>query len=149
MTAVTRSIRLSVHSPLKSTFEYVSNPELHPQWNVGLKIDALTRSPIGVGKEYVSHGKVTVQKGRRNVLRISQYEPPHLFAFIARDPNFGEILHEFRFTEQDNRVLITRTMVLHLNPVIAVLFRFIVYPLIGQPSMQRSFANLKRRLESS
>lgn len=148
MTSVTRSVKLIVRTPLDSTFEYVSNLELHPEWNDGLKIEALTQGPIGVGKEYASHGKVAVQKNRPNIVRISQYDPPRLFAFIANDPNFGEVSHEFRFTLQDDRVLITRTMVVNVNPVIAVLFRAVVYPLIGQPSMEKSFADLRKKLEN-
>jgi hypothetical protein len=147
MTTVARSVQLFVHKPLETAFDYVSNLELHPEWNDGLHIEALTSDPIQAGKEYASRGKVAVQKNRPNVLRISQYDPPHLFAFIARDPNFGDVSHEFRFNSQDDGVLITRTMVLHLNPIIALLFRFLVYPLIGQPSMIKSFADLKRRLE--
>ena len=148
MTAVTRSVQVFVRTPLQSTFEYVSNLELHPEWNDGLKIEALTSDPIGVGKEYASHGKVAVQKNRPNIVRISEYDPPHRFAFIARDPNFGDVSHEFRFAKQDDGVLITRAMVLQLNSVVALLFRFLVYPLIGQPSMKKSFADLKDRLEN-
>lgn len=148
MSVVTRSVRLFVNKPLHSTFEYVADLERHPEWNEGLKIEALTTGPVGVGKEYVSRGKVAVQENRPNVVRVSQYEPPHLFAFIAKDPNFGDVSHEFRFAKQDNGVLITRTMVLNLNPLVAVLFRWVVYPLIGRPSMKKSFADLKQRLET-
>ena len=148
MTMVARSVQLLVQTPLQSTFEYVSNLELHPEWNDGLHIEALTSDPIGVGKEYGSRGKVAVQKNRPNIVRISQYDPPHLFAFIARDPNFGDVSHEFSFTAQDGGVLITRTMVVNLNPVVALFFRFLVYPAIGQPSMRKSFADLKKRLEA-
>lgn len=148
MTTVKRSVQLFVQTPLQSTFEYVSNLELHPQWNDGLHIEALTSGPIGVGKEYASRGKVAVQENRPNIVRISQYAPPRLFAFIAKDPNFGDVSHEFRFTAQDGGVLITRTMVVNLNPVIALFFRFLIYPSIGQPSMLKSFADLKKRLES-
>lgn len=147
MTAVTRDVQLFVYKPLRSIFDYVSDLERHPEWNEGLKIQALTRDPIGVGKEYASRGKVAVQENRPNVVRVSQYDPPRLFAFIANDPNFGDVSHEFRFSEQEDGVLIRRTMVVNLNPVMAVLFRFIVYPLIGRPSMEKSFADLKKRLE--
>jgi hypothetical protein len=149
MTMVARSVQLLVQTPLQLTFEYVSNLELHPEWNDGLHIEALTSDPIGVGKEYASRGKVaTVQENRPNIVRISQYEPPHRFAFIARDPNFGDVSHEFRFSTQEGGVLITRTMVVNLNPVVALFFRLLIYPSIGQPSMRKSFADLKRGLES-
>lgn len=148
MTSVTRSVRLLAHVPVQSAFDYVSNLELHSEWNDGLKIEALTAGPIGVGKEYASRGKVAVQENRPNIVRVSQYEPPHLFAFIANDPNFGDVSHEFTFAKRDANVLLTRTMVVHVNPVVAVLFRAIVYPLIGRPSMEKSFADLKKRLEN-
>lgn len=148
MTTLTRSVQVYVDKPIESTFEYVADLERHPEWNDELKIEALTADPIAVGKEYASRGKVAVQKNRPNVVRISQYDPPHRFTFIANDPNFGDIAHEFRFQEHERGVAITRTMVLDVNPVIAILFRFIVYPLIGRPSMEKSFADLKKRLES-
>lgn len=148
MTTVVRSVELFVHKPLESTFDYVSNLELHPEWNEGLHIEALTADPIKVGKEYASRGKVAVQENRPNLVRISQYDPPRLFAFIARDPDFGDVSHEFSFTTQDDGLLITRTMVVNLNPVVALLFRFLVYPSIGRPSMIKSFADLKKRLET-
>jgi hypothetical protein len=148
MTQVTRSVQVLVQTPLQSTFDYVSNLELHPEWNDGLHIEALTSVPIGVGKEYASHGKVAVLENRPNIVRISQFDPPRLFAFIARDPNFGDVSHEFRFTPQDGGVLITRSMVVNLNPVVALFFRLLIYPSIGQPSMRKSFAELKARLDT-
>lgn len=148
MTAVTRSVQLLVHRSLESTFEYVSNLERHPDWNEGLQIEPLTTDPIGAGKEYASRGKVAVQENRPNVVRVSQYDPPRLFAFVANDPNFGDVAHEFRFTKQGDGVLITRTMVVNLNPLMAVLFRTVIYPLIGRPSMAKSFADLKKRLDN-
>ena len=35
------------------------------------------------------------------------------------------------------------------HPVIAILFRFLVYPWIGRPSMEKSLARLKAKLEQS
>jgi hypothetical protein len=42
---------------------------------------------------------------------------------------------------------VERTMTLSLNPILAVLFRFFVYPFIGSPSMNKSLARLKEKLE--
>jgi uncharacterized protein YndB with AHSA1/START domain len=147
MMAVTRSVRILVNAPLQSTFDYVSDLTRHPEWNGGLNIEALTPGPIAVGKEYGSRGEVAVQKDRPNTVRVSQYEPPHRFGFIAKDPDFGDVSHVFTFEEQNDRVLITRTMTVNLNPVVALAFRVFVYPLIGNPSMQKSFAALKAKLE--
>ena len=147
MTMVTRSVEVTVDAPLQMAFEYVSDLKRHPEWNKGLQIEELTPGPIAVGKQYASRGEVAVQKDRPNTLRVSQYEPPHKFAFTARDPNFGDVQHEFKFTQEPGGVVISRAMTLRLKPIIAILFRLLIYPLVGQPSMIRSFAALKERLE--
>lgn len=147
MTTVVRSHQILVHTPLQSTFDYVSDLTRHPEWSGGLKIEALTPCPVAIGKEYQSRGEVAVQKNRPNTVRVSEYQPPHKFGFIANDPNFGDVAHEFTFAEQNGGTLITRTMTVNLNPVIALGFRFFIYPLIGKPSMDKSLAALKKKLE--
>jgi hypothetical protein len=54
----------------------------------------------------------------------------------------------FTFTEQNVGVLIERAMTVHLNPIVALGFRFFVYPFIGRPSMEKAFAKLKEKLET-
>jgi uncharacterized protein YndB with AHSA1/START domain len=149
MTTVTKTSQILVHAPLEPTFEYVSDLSRHPEWNIGLRIEALTPGPVVVGKEYISRGEVAVQKDRPNTVRVSQYEPPHKFRFVAQDPDFGEALHVFTFNAQNGDVLITRTMTLTLNPIVAFLFSNFVYPLIGGPSMKKSMAALKVKLEEN
>jgi len=149
MTTVIRTVEVLVRAPLQSTFDYVSDLSRHPEWSRGLKIEAVTPGPIAIGKEYVSHGEVAVQKDRPNTVRVSQYESPHKFGFIAKDPDFGKVSHEFTFIEQNSGVLIKRAMTVSLNPVVAFLFRFFIYPLIGNPSMEKSFAALKMKLEQN
>ena len=143
-----RSHHILVHAPLPSVFEYVSDLTHHPEWSGGeLKIEAVTADPIAVGKYYYSRGEVAIQKDRPNTVRVSEYEPPHKFGFVANDPDVGDVSHVFTFAEQDGGVLITRTMTLSLKPVVAILFRLFIYPLIGRPSMDKSLAALKTRLE--
>ncbi len=148
MTTVIRSHQIFIHAPLQSVFDYVSDLTRHPEWSGGqLKIEALTPGPIAVGKEYISRGEVGVQKDRPNTVRITEYEPPHKFGFVATDPDFGEVPHIFTFTEQEGGVFVKRTMSVSLPPFMAFLFRFFIYPLIGRPSMDKAFANLKAKLE--
>ena len=147
MTTVIRSVEVLVRAPLQSTFDYVSDLSRHPEWSGGLKIEAMTTGPIAIGKEYVSRGEVAVQKHRPNTVRVSQYEPPHKFGFVAKDPDFGKVSHEFTFTAQNGDVLIKRAMTVSLNPIVAFMFRFFIYPLIGNPSMKKSLAALKMKLE--
>lgn len=148
MTTLVRTHRVLVRAPLQSVFDYVSDLTRHPEWSGGeLRIEAVTPGPIAVGKEYFSRGEVAIQKDRPNKVKISDYEPPHTFGFVAKDPDFGNVSHVFTFNEQGGGVLIQRTMTVSLNPVGAVLFRFFIYPFIGKPSMDKSLAALRTRLE--
>lgn len=148
MTTVIRVAQVLVNAPLQSVFDYVSDLMHHPEWSGGqLKIEAVSSGPIGVGKEYVSHGEVAMEKERPNTVQITEYEPPHKFGFVANDPGFGKVFHVFTFTEQNGGVLVKRTTTLSLNPITAFMFRSFIYPLIGNPMMNKSFAALKARLE--
>jgi uncharacterized protein YndB with AHSA1/START domain len=150
MVTVVRSHQILVHSPLQTVFDYVSDLTRHPEWSGGrLKIEAVKPGPIEVGKEYISHGDVGPQKDRPNTVQVTQYESPHSFTFVSTDPDFGKVKHEFTFIEQTEDVLITRTMTVSLNPFVALAFRFFIYPLIGSPSMEKSFARLKAKLEEN
>jgi len=147
MTIVIKTNQVHVHAALESTFEYVSDLSRHPEWNGGLKMEAIEPSSIAVGKEYASYGVVAAQKDRPNTVRVSHYEPPYKFGFVSKDPDFGEVSHVFTFSAQDEDVFITRAMTVEMNPVMAFIFQLFIYPLIGGPSMNRSMAALKVKLE--
>ncbi len=149
MTSITRSVQILIHTSLQTAFDYVSDLTKHPEWSGGeLKIEAVSSEPIRVGKEYISKGEFAIQKERPNKLRITEFEPPHKFGFVANDPTIGDVFHTFTFSEKENQVLITRTMKLNLNPFMAFGFTIFVYPLTGNPSMKKALQNLKARLES-
>ena len=150
MTTLVRSHQILVHAPLQKAFDYVSDLTRHPEWSGGeLKIEAITPGPVAVGKEYRSRGEVSIQKDRPNTVQVTEYEPPYKFALVANDPDFGKVPHKFTFVEQDGGVLITRTMTVNLNPIVAFAFRFFIYPFVGNPSMNKSLAQLKIKLEES
>src|SRR5215207_605317 len=148
MTNLVRVHQVLVKAPLQETFDYVSDLTRHPEWSGGeLKIESLTSGPIAVGKEYASRGEVAVQKNRPNTVQVTEYEPPHRFGFAAKDPDFGIVSHVFTCTRQDGAVLVQRAMTMNLHPLMAILFRFFIYPLVGRPSMNKSMAGLKEKLE--
>jgi len=148
MTTVVRTVQTLIHAPLQKVFDYVSDLTKHPEWSGGeLKITPTSTGPIAVGKEYLSKGEVATQKDRPNQLHVTAYEPPRKFSFIAKDPDFGDVSHVFTFTEQAGGVLVTRIITLTLKPFVAVMFRLIVYPLIGSPANQKAFQRLKAKLE--
>lgn len=150
MTTVVRTHRILVRAPLQAVFDYVSDLTRHPEWSSGeLKIEAINPGPIAVGKEYRSRGDAAIQKDRLNTVRISSYEPPHIFSFVANDPDAGDVSHIFTFKEQDGGVLVARTMSLSLNPIVAFLFGLFVYPFVGRPAMDKSLAKLKEKLETA
>ena len=150
MPIVVRSHQILVNAPLQTVFDYVSDLTKHPEWSGGeLKIEAVSQGPIAVGKEYRSRGEVAIQKNRPNTVQVTEYESPHKFGFAANDPDFGKVTHEFTFAEQNDGVLVTRTMTVNLNPFVAFGFRFFVYPLIGSPSMNKAMARLKAKLEEN
>jgi Polyketide cyclase / dehydrase and lipid transport. len=150
MTTLVRTHQILVHAPLQKAFDYVSDLTRHPEWSGGeLNIQAVTPGPIAVGKEYQSRGEVAIQKDRPNTVQITEFEPPHKFAFAANDPDFGRVTHEFTFAQQNGGVLIKRIMTVNLNPFVAFAFRFLIYPLIGRPSMNKSMAGLKAKLDGN
>lgn len=63
------------------------------------------------------------------------------------DPAIENISHVFTLTQQEADVLVTRTMTMSLNLVAAFLFHCFIYPLIGGPSMDKSLAKLKQKVE--
>jgi len=144
MTQVARVSEVFVHAPLQAVFDYVSDLTKHPEWSGGeLKIEEASPDPIAVGKEYLSKGEIPMQKERSNRLKVTEYEPPLKFGFAAQDANFGLVHHLFTFAEQDGGVHIERTVTMSLNPVMAFIFSFIIYPFIGKPMMDKAFAALE------
>ncbi|MEP6896297.1 MAG: SRPBCC family protein, partial [Chloroflexota bacterium] len=129
MTTVVRVTQLLISAPIQKVFNYISDLTKHPEWSGGeLRIEAVSSDPIGVGKQYVSHGEVATQKNRPNQLEVSEYDSPRKFSFVAIDPDFGKVYHVFTFAEQRGGVMVRRTVTLNLNPFVAFVFRLIVYP---------------------
>jgi uncharacterized protein YndB with AHSA1/START domain len=149
MTTVTNSYFVSIKAAPETVFAYVSDLSRHPEWSgARLTIRELSPGPVAVGKEYLSQGDVAVQKDRPNQLRVTEYRPPTLFAFVAKDPGFGDVPHTFSFTPQADGTLLERKVVLDLPPVTAFVFRLFIRPLVGKPLMDKALAALKAKLEA-
>ena len=149
MTTVINSYFVSIKAAPETVFAYVSDLSRHPEWSgAHLTVQELAPGPVAVGKEYISHGDVANQKDRPNQLYVTEYQPSTSFAFIAKDPDFGDVPHTFSFIPQADGTLLDRTVVLTLSPVTAFLYRFLIRPLIGKPLMDKSLAALKAKLEA-
>jgi len=150
MTHVSNIYSVVINAPPETVFNYVSDLTRHPEWSGGkLKIEALTPGPVAVGSGYKSYGEVAGQQNRPNELRVTKFESPTLFEFVAKDPGFGEVINAFKFTPQKDGTLMERTLSMNMNPVMAFAFKLFIRPVIGQPMMDKSFAALKSRLEKT
>lgn len=150
MTKVSNIYSVAINAPPEKVFGYVSDLTRHPEWSGGkLKIEALTPGPVAVGSQYKSYGEVAGQQNRPNELRVTKLESPTHFAFVAKDPGFGEVTNAFKFSPQGDGTLMERTLSMQMNPVMAFAFKLFIRPLIGQPMMDKSFAALKARLEKT
>ena len=148
MTTVTNTHRVVINAQPEAVFAYVSDLTHHPEWSGGrLRIEAVASGPVAVGSQYRSFGDVAGQKDRPNELRVTEYQPPTRFTFVAKDPGFGEVSHEFTFKPQDGGTLMERTVTLAMPPLMAFAFRTFISPLIGKPMMDKSLAALKAKLE--
>jgi Polyketide cyclase / dehydrase and lipid transport len=148
VTTLTNVYRVVVHAQPEVAFAYVSDLTRHAEWSGGrLKVEAVSPGPIAVGSQYISHGDVAGQKDRLNHLHVTQYQPPSYFAFVAQDPGFGDVTHEFRFTPQDRGSLIERIVTITMAPLMAFAFRTVIHPLVGKPMMDKALAALKTKLE--
>ena len=150
MTTVTQIYHVAINAPPETVFAYVSDLTRHPEWSGGrLKIEARSPGPVAVGSQYLSHGDVAGQKDRSNELRVTEYQPPARFTFVAKDPSFGEVTHAFTFTPQAGGTRMERIVTLTMSSVKAFAFRAAIAPLIGKPMMNKALAALKAKLEQS
>ena len=150
MTTVTHSYPVFIKAAPEVVFAYVSDLSRHPEWSgAHLNIQELAPGPVAVGKEYLSKGDIPGQKDRPNQLRVTEYQPPSRFSFVAKDPDFGDVPHTFTFTPQSGGTLVERIVVLNLPAPTALMFRLFIRPLIGKPAMDKALAALKAKLEAS
>ncbi len=149
MTTLINTYTVLINASPEKVFAYVSDLTRHPEWSGGrLEVEAVSAGPVAVGSQYVSHGDLPMQKDRRNELRVTGMQRPSRFAFMVKDPGFGDILHEFTFTPEGSSTRVERRTTLNVSPVMALMLRVFIHPAISKPMMQASLAALKARLES-
>jgi len=146
MKTVTYTYRITTSANPEVTFTYISDLTRHPEWNDHLHVTASTPGEIKVGSEYHSVGK-TLYEDRHNNIRITAFQPPTIFSFVAHDPDFKDITHEFRLTPQDGGSLVERTITVHMSPMMAFLWNLVLFPLINKRENNRSMGALKGQLD--
>ena len=146
MKTLSYTYRISTSAKPGIAFEYISDLTRHPQWNDHLHVEALAVGGIQVGSKYHSVGK-TLNEDRHNDITVTAYQPLTLFSFVAIDPDFKDITHEFRLTPQNYGTLVERTITVHMSPMMAILWNLLLFPLINKRENNRSMAALKRQLD--
>lgn len=146
MKTLSYTYRISTSAKPGIAFEYISDLTRHPEWNDHLHVQALTPGEIQVGSKYNSVGK-TLNEDRHNDISVTAYQPPSLFSFVAIDPDFKDITHEFKVTPQNDGTLVERTITVHMSPMKAIVWNLLLFPLINKRENNRSMAALKGQLE--
>ena len=146
MKTVTYTYSVSVNVKPEVVFAYISDLTLHSEWNDHLSVEAVTPGPVKVGHQYISIGRTLYEK-RRNELQVTGYQPPVTFAFVAQDPDFKDITHEFKVSPQADGSLIERTVTVYMTPFFEFVWRWLIWPLINRPENTRSMGVLKTQLE--
>jgi len=143
---VTATYRASINVKPETAFAYISDLTRHGEWNDHLSVESLTPGTIQVGSEYISWGRTLYEK-RKNDLKVTAYQSPTYFAFMAQDPDFKDVVHEFKISPQDGGSLVERTVTVPITPIMEFLWQWVIWPLINRPENNRSMAALKSQLE--
>jgi hypothetical protein len=146
MKAVTYTYRISTSAKPEMAFAYISDLPRHSEWNDHLHIEAMNPGVIEVGSKYHSVGK-TLYEDRHNDIWITAYQPATIFAFVAHDPDFKEVTHEFKISPQNGGSLVERTVIVHMTPLVEFLWNLILFPLINRRENNRSMTALKAQLD--
>lgn len=146
MKTVTATYHVTINVKPEVAFAYISDLTKHGEWNDHLTVEALTPGPAQVGSEYISVGRTLYEK-RRNELKVTGYQPPTYFAFMAQDPDFKDVLHEFKISPQGDGSLVERTVTVQMTAWMEFLWNWILWPLINRRENNRSMASLKTQLE--
>lgn len=144
MKTVTNTFPVSINAKPEDVFAYVSDLMKHIEWNDGLKIEAVTSGPPGIGSQYRSWG---IPGKRLNEIKITEFQPPTRFAFVVRQIGFDDIRHEFILRAQGDGTLLERIVTAHMKPFTEFVWRLIIWPLSDRPAMNKSMAALKEKAE--
>jgi Polyketide cyclase / dehydrase and lipid transport len=145
---VTAVYRVPIKVKPEVAFAYISDLAQHGEWNDHLSVEALTPGPVQVGSEYISWGRTLYEK-RRNELKVTGYQPSTYFAFMAQDPDFKDVVHEFKISPQGDGSLVERTVTVQMTPFMEFFWHWVIWPVINRPENNRSMAALKTQLENA
>lgn len=144
MKTITNTFRASINAKPEDVFAYVSDLTRHGEWNEGLKIEAVAPGSMGVGSQFRSWGN---PGNRLNEIKITDYQPPTRFSFVASQVGFKDVRHEFAVRPQDGGTVLERIVTAQMPLHIELFWRIVLWPLFDRPAMNKSMAALKAKLE--
>ena len=139
--------RIEVDAMPEDVFASISDLSRHGEWTDGLNVEAVSDGPVDIGSEYRSVGK-QLGKDKDNTLRVVEYEPSTRFCFTATDGK-AEFLQEFTVNPRDGGSVLLRRVSFDMNPILFVLFKTLIGPLIANPSTRKNLKAFKAILEGT
>lgn len=82
-----------------------------------------------------------------NDVRVVECQSPSRLCFTASDGK-QEFLQEFTFRSDNGGTSLERRVSAEMNPIMVLLLKLVLGPLVANPSMNKSLGNLKAKLES-
>ena len=147
MSQMVFTYRVSINAKPEDVYAYVADLTRHGEWSENVKVEAVSDGPIGVDSTYRSTGRM-MRKEFQNDIRVTEYEPSTRLSVIAGDGK-NEFLQEFTFSSSDEGTLLERRVSFEMNPLMGLLFKVMIGPLVSNPSMNRSLNSLKANMEQA
>ena len=137
----------SVHISAKpeDVFPYLSDLTQHGEWNESLTVEGASDGPAAVGSQYRSTGRM-MGKEFKNDVRITELESPTRLSFISNDGK-NDFLQEFTLQPLGGGTSLERRVTFEMNPLMMLMFKAVIGPLVANPSMNKSLKALKGKLE--
>lgn len=137
--------RIDIDAKPEEVFAYISDLTKHGEWNDVLTVEKVSDGDVSVGTEYRSTGR-QMGKSVGNVVKVTEMESPRKFSFTGSDGKL-EFLQELSLSEHNGGTRLERRTSAELNPVLAIMFKILIGPLIANPSMNKGLRKLKANVE--
>ena len=146
MSKLVSNYHVGINAEPEQVFSYVADLTRHGEWSEYLKVESVSEGPIAVGSQYHSTDRI-MGKQVENDVRVIEYEPSTLLCFTASDGK-QEFLQELTFSSANGGTLLERRVSSEMSPVMVLLLKVILGPLVANPSINKSLGNLKAKMES-
>ncbi len=147
MAKLVENYNVHINAKPEDVFSYVSDLTQHGEWNENLGIEATSDGPAAVGSQYRSTGRM-MGKEFQNDVRITELESPTRLSFVSNDGK-NDFLQEFTFRAIGGGTSLERRLTTEMNPIMKLMFKAGIGPLVATRSMNKSLKALKGKLEQS